>query len=158
MPACCRPHSGPTCAKVRKVQGTMSLPQGLLSLPHCLQAPSRPCKCPRDVFMHPIRNLADTLLPPVAPHPPPDPTTRFGKEQHLPSTVRGTMQGLQARKNCKVCDSSPPDPKSQSPMRFSYYPPNFSPFYAWSSFCFPPSLSHTLHQISLSKGQHTLSE
>lgn len=101
--------------------------------------------------MHPISNLAGTLLPPVAPHLLPDPTTRFGKE-HLLYGVLWYCVGLQAksRKEMQVCDSSPPDSKSQSPMRFSYYPPNFSP--SCASVPSPPSTpSYTLQNIPSKK-------
>lgn len=104
--------------------------------------------------MHPISNLAGTLLPPVAPHLLPDPTTRIGKE-HLLRLLHGVLWycvglGVQARKELQVCDSSPPDPKSQSPMRFSYYPPNFSP--SSTSVSPPPSTpSYTSQNIPSKK-------
>lgn len=114
--------SGQTCAKVRKVQGTMSHPQGLLSLPHWPPGSESSLQVLRGVFMRPISSLADTLLPPVGPTHCQTPQQGLGRRTYC-TGYSGSVQVSAGKKELQVCDSSPPDSQSQSPMRFSYYPP-----------------------------------
>lgn len=147
--------SGLTCAKVRKVQGAVSLPQGLLSLPHCPQLPSRPCKCSRVVFMRPISSLADTLLPPA------DSTHRQTPQQGLGGrpTVRGTAQVCRpaGKTDCKCVTRRLRVPSRRARCDF-HITLQISPRPAPFLDLIPPSLPHTFQILSLPKGQHTLSE
>lgn len=147
--------SGPTCAKVRKVQGAMSLPQGLLSLPHCLPASESALQVLPGRFHATNQRPGSHAPSPGRLHPPPDPTTRFGREDLLYGVLRG-LAGLQ-QERLQVCDSSPPGSKSQGRCDF-HITLQISPRPALFLDLVPPSLPHTFQILSLPKGQHTLSE
>lgn len=124
----------------------MSYSQGLFGLPHWPPGSESSLQVLPGCFhasnQQPGRHAPSPCRPPPTARP-------HNKVWAGAPTVRGTLvlrrpAGLQARKELQVCDSSPPDSKSQSPMRFSYYPPNFSPSCAS---VFPPSFHSLLHFI-----------
>lgn len=112
-------HLGPQCqtTKVRKVQRRMSELQGPRVLP-----PESSLRVYPGCFHAPNQDPAGRA-PPLSAHPPPDPTTRFGKDQLL--------YGVLAR--CSACSSTSTSvtrrlriPGRKARCDFAYHPPNFS--------------------------------
>lgn len=122
MPTGCRPQ-GKHVPKSVKSRAQCLIHRACLACHTGPQAPSPPCKCSGafscgQSAAWQTRSFPLSVPPTARPH---------NKVWEGTPTVRGTLVVCRSvsagKKELQVCDSLPPNSQSQSPMRFSYYPP-----------------------------------